>query len=117
VMVVTKPTPDIKVRSVRERGGRVVLHGDSFDEALAYARMLEERDGLTFVHPYDDPDVIAGQGTIAMEIMQQRSGALDAIFVPVGGGGLAAGVAIYMKYVRPDVKIIAVEPEIGRAHV
>ncbi|HLR16517.1 MAG TPA: threonine ammonia-lyase, biosynthetic [Alcanivoracaceae bacterium] len=111
VIVMPKTTPDIKVRSVRERGGRVVLHGDSFDEALAHARMLEERDGLTFVHPYDDPDVIAGQGTIAMEIMQQRSGALDAIFVPVGGGGLAAGVAIYMKYVRPDVKIIAVEPE------
>src|SRR5699024_6384882 len=111
VIVMPKTTPDIKVRSVRERGGRVVLHGDSFDEALAHARMLEERDGLTFVHPYDDPDVIAGQGTIAMEIMQQRSGALDAIFVPVGGGGFAAGVAIYMRYVRADVKIIAVEPE------
>lgn len=111
VIVMPKTTPDIKVRSVRERGGRVVLHGDSFDEALAHAQLLEERDGLTFVHPYDDPDVIAGQGTIAMEIMQQRSGALDAIFVPVGGGGLAAGIAVYMKYVRPEVKIIAVEPE------
>src|SRR5699024_6050118 len=111
VIVMPKTTPDIKVRSVRERGGRVGLSGDSFDEALTHAQMLEERDGLTFVHPYDDPDVIAGQGTIAMEIMQQRSGALDAIFVPVGGGGLAAGVAVYMKYVRPEVKIIAVEPE------
>lgn len=111
VIVMPKTTPDIKVRSVRERGGRVVLHGDSFDEALEHARMLEERDGLTFVHPYDDPDVIAGQGTIALEIMQQHSGKVDAIFVPVGGGGLAAGVAVYMKHVYPEVKIIAVEPE------
>src|SRR5690625_7055319 len=79
VIVMPKTTPDIKVRSVRERGGRVVLHGDSFDEALEHARMLEERDGLTFVHPYDDPDVIAGQGTIALEIMQQHSGKVDAI--------------------------------------
>lgn len=111
VIVMPKTTPDIKVRSVRERGGRVVLHGDSFDEALEHARMLEEREGYTFVHPYDDPDVIAGQGTVAMEIMQQHSGKIDAVFVPVGGGGLAAGVAIYMKYVNPEVKIIAVEPE------
>lgn len=111
VIVMPKTTPDIKVRSVRERGGRVVLHGDSFDEALEHARMLEDRDGYTFVHPYDDPDVIAGQGTVAMEIMQQHSGKIDAVFVPVGGGGLAAGIAIYMKYVNPEVKIIAVEPE------
>ena len=110
-IVMPRTTPDIKVNSVRNHGGKAVLYGDSFDEALAHARKLEARDNLTFVHPYDDPDVIAGQGTVGMEILRQQSRDLDAIFIPVGGGGLAAGVAAYVKYVRPDVKIIAVEPE------
>lgn len=111
VIVMPRTTPEIKVRSVRERGGKVVLHGDSFDEALAHARELEERDQLTFVHPYDDPEVIAGQGTVGMEILRQHTGPIDAVFLPVGGGGLAAGVAAYIKYLRPDVRIVAVEPE------
>lgn len=110
-IVMPRTTPDIKVSSVRRHGGKVVLHGDSFDEALAHALKLQARDSLTFVHPYDDPDVIAGQGTVGMEILRQQSRDLDAIFIPVGGGGLAAGVAAYVKYVRPDVKVIAVEPE------
>ena len=109
VIVMPRTTPEIKVRAVKERGGKVVLHGDTFDEALAHARELEKKDGMTFVHPYDDVDVIAGQGTVAMEILRQHSGPLDAIFVPVGGGGLAAGVVAYIKYVRPDIKVIAVE--------
>jgi threonine dehydratase len=111
VIVMPRTTPEIKIKSVREHGGKVVLHGDSFDEALAHAEKLQEKEGLTFVHPYDDPDVIAGQGTVGMEILRQQSRDLDAIFIPVGGGGLAAGVAAYVKYVRPGVKIIAVEPE------
>lgn len=110
VIVMPRTTPDIKVKAVRERGAKVVLFGDSFDEALGHARELEKQDGMTFVHPYDDVDVIAGQGTVAMEILRQCSGPLDAIFVPVGGGGLAAGVVAYVKYVRPDVRVIAVEP-------
>jgi threonine dehydratase len=110
VMPVT--TPDIKVSSVRSRGGKVVLHGDSFDEAYAHATKLQEEKGLTFVHPYDDPYVIAGQGTVAREILHQYgSGEIDAIFVPVGGGGLAAGIAAYIKYLRPEIKVIAVEYE------
>ncbi|HBP76353.1 MAG TPA: threonine ammonia-lyase, biosynthetic, partial [Alcanivorax sp.] len=111
VIVMPRTTPEIKVKSVRERGGKVVLHGDGFDDALAHATKLQEKEGLTFVHPYDDPDVIAGQGTVGMEILRQQSRDLDAIFIPVGGGGLAAGIAAYVKYVRPEVKIIAVEPE------
>ncbi|MDF1782186.1 MAG: threonine ammonia-lyase, biosynthetic [Alcanivoracaceae bacterium] len=110
VIVMPRTTPDIKVRAVRERGAKVVLHGDNFDEALTHARELEKNDKLTFVHPYDDPYVIAGQGTVAMEILRQINGPLDAVFVPVGGGGLAAGVTAYIKYVRPDIKVIAVEP-------
>src|SRR5690606_9543736 len=105
-----RTTPEIKVRAVRERGGKAVLFGDTFDEALGHARELEKKEGLTFVHPYDDPDVIAGQGTVAMEILRQHGGPLDAVFIPVGGGGLAAGMAAYIKYVRPDIKVIAVEP-------
>jgi threonine dehydratase len=108
-IVMPRTTPDIKVQAVRSHGGRVVLHGDNFDEAYAHARKLEEEKGLTFIHPYDDPDVIAGQGTVGMEILQQHSGPIEAIFVPIGGGGLAAGVAVYCKFLRPDVKIIGVE--------
>jgi len=110
VMPVT--TPEIKVSSVRARGGKVVLHGDSFDEAYVHATKLQDEKGYTFVHPYDDPDVIAGQGTIAREILHQYGpGDIDAIFVPVGGGGLAAGIAAYIKYLRPEIKVIAVEYE------
>ncbi len=108
VMPVT--TPDIKVNAVRGRGARVVLHGDSYDEAAAHARKLEKRGRLTYVHPYDDPDVIAGQGTIAMEILRQHPEPIDAIFVAIGGGGLIAGIAACVKRLRPEIRIIGVEP-------
>jgi len=108
VMPVT--TPDIKVNAVRARGAKVVLHGDSYDEASAHAHALERRGKLSYVHPYDDPDVIAGQGTIGMEILRQHPGPIDAIFVAVGGGGLIAGIAAYVKRLRPEIKIIGVEP-------
>ena len=111
LIVMPRTTPEIKVKAVRERGARVVLHGDTFDEALTHARELEAREGLTFIHPYDEPDVIAGQGTVAVEILRQIRGPLDAIFIPVGGGGLAAGVAAYVKYLRPQIRIVGVEPE------
>ena len=117
VIVMPVTTPQVKIHAVKARGGEVVLHGDSYDEAYAHARELAKRDRLTFVHPFDDPDVIAGQGTIALEILRQHQGPLHAIFVAVGGGGLAAGVAACVKRVRPEVKVIGVEPRIGRAHV
>ncbi|MDB6062434.1 MAG: threonine ammonia-lyase, biosynthetic [Verrucomicrobiaceae bacterium] len=110
-IVMPKTTPNIKVDAVRSRGARVVLHGDTYDEAAAHANQLVEEKGLVYVHPFDDPDVIAGQGTIGMEILRQHTGPLDAIFIPVGGGGLCAGVAAYIKYLRPDIKIFAVEAE------
>lgn len=110
-IVMPRTTPAIKVDAVRARGAKVVLHGDSFDEASAYSKKLMEEKGLTYIHPFDDPDVIAGQGTIAMEILRQYPGHIDAIFVPVGGGGLAAGIAAYVKYLRPETKVIAVESE------
>ncbi|MDH5648777.1 MAG: threonine ammonia-lyase, biosynthetic [Gammaproteobacteria bacterium] len=110
-IVMPRTTPEIKVQAVRNLGGNVVLHGDNYDEAYAYAQQLEKSRGLTFVHPYDDPEVIAGQGTIAAEILKQHSGELEAVFVPVGGGGLIAGIAVYIKELRPEVKIIGVEPE------
>ncbi|MGQ0547797.1 MAG: threonine ammonia-lyase, biosynthetic [Betaproteobacteria bacterium] len=110
VIVMPVTTPRIKVEAVAALGAEVVLHGDSYAEAYKKAVHLKGRRGLTFVHPYDDPDVIAGQGTIGMEILRQRPGALDAIFVPVGGGGLISGIAAYVKRVRPSVKIIGVEP-------
>jgi len=109
VMPVT--TPRIKVDAVAARGAKVVLHGDSYDEAYAHAMKLKRRHGLAFVHPYDDPDVIAGQGTIGMEILRQCAGPIDAVFVPVGGGGLISGIAAYLKHLRPGVKLIGVEPE------
>lgn len=108
-IVMPKTTPAIKVDAVKARGARVVLNGDSYDEASAHAQKLVAEKGLTYVHPYDDPDVIAGQGTIGMEILQQCPNDLDAVFIAVGGGGLCAGIATYIKYVRPEVKIIAVE--------
>ncbi|MBI1649620.1 threonine ammonia-lyase, biosynthetic [Hyphomicrobium sulfonivorans] len=104
-------TPGIKVQAVRSRGGNVVLHGENFDEAAAHARKLEAEQGLVFIHPYDDPDVIAGQGTIGMEILRHHPDPIEAIFVPIGGGGLAAGIAIYTKFLRPEIKIIGVEPD------
>ncbi|WP_255344281.1 threonine ammonia-lyase, biosynthetic [Marinobacterium lacunae] len=108
-IVMPKTTPDVKVSNVRRLGGRAVLHGDTFDEARAHSEKLMAEKGLVYVHPYDDPDVIAGQGTIAMEILRQESGHIDAIFVPVGGGGLIAGIASYVKYLRPETKVIGVE--------
>jgi threonine dehydratase len=110
-IVMPRATPEIKIEAVRSRGGTVVLHGDNFDEASAHARKLEAEKKLVFIHPYDDPDVIAGQGTIGMEILRRHPDPIEAIFVPIGGGGLAAGVAIYTKFLRPDVKVIGVEPE------
>ena len=109
VMPVT--TPRIKVDAVRKLGGEVVLEGDTYDDAYAHARRLEAERGLTFIHPFDDPDVIAGQGTIAMEILRQHPGDIDAVFVPVGGGGLIAGIAAYIKALRDDIRIVGVEPE------
>ncbi len=110
-IVMPKTTPDIKVAAVQRLGGNIHLHGDSYDNAYDCAIQLAEKRQLTFIHPYADPDVIAGQGTIAMEILQQHPGALDAIFVPVGGGGLIAGITAYVKYLRPEIKVIGVEPE------
>ena len=111
VIVMPTTTPQIKVQAVKSRGAQVVLHGDSYDEALAHARKLEKQKKLTFIHPYDDPDVIAGQGTVGMEILHQWSKPIHAIFVPIGGGGLMAGIAVYLKTLRPEIKIIGVEPK------
>ena len=110
-IVMPQTTPQIKVDAVRARGARVVLIGDSYDAAAAHANKLVEEQGLTYIHPFDDPDIIAGQGTIGMEILRQIPGDLDAIFIAVGGGGLCAGVAAYVKNLRPDIKIIAVESD------
>ena len=110
VIVMPTTTPEIKVNSVRNHGAEVVLFGDTFDQACTHALQLQKEHGLTFIHPYDDLDVIAGQGTIGMEIMRQ-TGPVDAIYLPVGGGGLAAGVAAYWKALHPETKIIAVEAE------
>jgi threonine dehydratase len=111
VIVMPRTTPNIKVQAVLDLGGEVDLHGDDFDHAYEHAVDLARERGLTFIHPFDDPDVIAGQGTIGMEILRQHSGALDAIFVPVGGGGLVAGIAAYVKSLYPQVRIVGVEPE------
>jgi threonine dehydratase len=110
VIVMPVTTPGIKVNAVRSRGARVILHGDSYDEAYIRAQHLVRDERLTFVHPYDDPEVIAGQGTVGMEILRQSSTPPQAIFVPVGGGGLIAGIAAYVKRLWPQVKIIGVEP-------
>jgi threonine dehydratase len=110
-IVMPKTTPLIKVDAVRGWGAKVVMYGDNFDAAQAHANTLVNEQGLTYIHPFDDPDIIAGQGTVGMEILRQLPGELDAIFVAVGGGGLCAGVAAYVKYVRPEVKVIAVESD------
>jgi threonine dehydratase len=113
-IVMPGTTPTIKVDAVRALGGKVVLDGDTYDESAAHAKQLARDKGMTLVHPYDDPDVIAGQGTIGREILDQaraKAVDLDAVFVPVGGGGLIAGIAAYVKAVRPAVKVIGVEPD------
>jgi threonine dehydratase len=110
VIVMPVTTPRIKVDAVAARGAEVVLHGDSYSDAYKHALEVKKRRGLAFVHPYDDPDVIAGQGTIGMEILRQHARGVDAIFVPVGGGGLISGIAAYVKRVRPSVRVIGVEP-------
>lgn len=110
LIVMPISTPKIKVEAVRYLGGEVVLVGDAYDEAYAYARQRAAAEGMSFVHPFDDDDVIAGQGTIGVELFQQCTCAVDAIFLPVGGGGLAAGVAAYAKFLHPNVKVIGVEP-------
>ena len=110
IIVMPVTTPQMKVDAVKARGGEVVLHGDTYDDAYAYARQLEAEKGLTFVHPFDDPYVIAGQGTIGMEILRQYQQPIHAIFVAIGGGGLISGIAAYVKRLRPEIKIIGVEP-------
>jgi threonine dehydratase len=109
VIVMPTTTPQVKVDAVKARGGEVVLHGDSYSDAYQHALALEKKQKLTFVHPFDDPDVIAGQGTIGMEILRQHPGPIHAIFVPIGGGGIIAGIAAYVKAVRPEVRIIGVQ--------
>ncbi|MEO8019106.1 MAG: threonine ammonia-lyase, biosynthetic [Pseudomonadota bacterium] len=110
VIVMPQTTPNIKVSAVRDLGGEVVLHGDDYDSAYEHAQSIVREKNLAFVHPFDDPDVIAGQGTVAVEILRQSRDDVDAIFVPVGGGGLIAGIAVYAKYLNPRIKIIGVEP-------
>jgi len=110
-IVMPRTTPAIKIQAVRDRGGKIVLFGDTYDEAYQHARQLEAEKGLTFIHPYDDPDVIAGNGTIGMEILRQHPDPIEALFIAVGGGGLIAGVATYVKFLRPEIKIIGVEPD------
>ena len=110
-IVMPGTTPAIKVDAVRALGARVILHGDSFDEAALRAQTLVEEEGLTFIHPFDDPDVIAGQATVAVELVRQSHQPLDYVFVCCGGGGLLAGMATYLRYVWPNTRIIGVEPE------
>ena len=109
VIVMPVTTPAVKIEAVKALGGEVVLWGDSYSDAYQHALMLEKAHGLTFVHPFDDPEVIAGQGTIAMELLRQHQGPLDAVFVAIGGGGLISGVANYIKAVRPEIKVIGVQ--------
>jgi len=115
VIVMPTTTPQIKIDAVKSRGAEVVLFGDSYSDAYTRALELEQAEGLTFVHPYDDPDVIAGQGTIAMEILNAHPEPIHAIFCAVGGGGLIAGIAAYIKAVRPEIKIIGVEAKDAEA--
>ncbi len=110
IIVMPVTTPQVKINAVKARGGEVVLQGNTYDDAYAHARQLEAEKGLTFIHPFDDPDVIAGQGTIGMEILRQCQQPIHAIFVAIGGGGLISGIAAYVKQIRPEIKIIGVEP-------
>jgi len=109
-IVMPTPTPSIKVDAVRRLGASIVLHGDDFDTALNHALVLAEETGYSFIHPFDHPDTIAGQATVGVEINRQHPDPIDAVFVPVGGGGIASGIALYLKYLRPEIKIIGVEP-------
>jgi threonine dehydratase len=109
-IVMPRTTPAIKIEAVKRLGGEIVLHGDTFDEAQSKAREIEQARGLTLVHPFDDPDVIAGQGTVGLEMLRQHPDPIEAIFVPIGGGGLAAGVAAFVKFLNPAIKVIGVEP-------
>ncbi|MDR2508478.1 MAG: threonine ammonia-lyase, biosynthetic [Candidatus Accumulibacter sp.] len=109
VIVMPETTPGIKIQAVRDRGGEIVLAGESFDDAHAHAQLLEKTEKLTFVHPFDDPDIIAGQGTIGMEILRQHPKPIHAVFCAIGGGGLISGVAAYIKRLRPETRIIGVE--------
>ncbi len=111
LIVMPRTTPAIKVEAVRALGGKPLLHGDTYDEAYEHATQLAVERNMVFVHPYDDPEVIAGQGTIAMELLRQHRDTLHAVFVPVGGGGLIAGIAAYIKAVRPEIRVIGVEPD------
>ncbi len=110
VIVMPTTTPALKVHAVKRRGAEVVLYGETYDDAYGHACQLAAEQGLTFIHPFDDPDVIAGQGTIAMEILRQHPQPIHAIFVAIGGGGLISGIAAYVKQLRPEIKIIGVEP-------
>ncbi|MFW6264199.1 MAG: threonine ammonia-lyase, biosynthetic [Cyanobacteriota bacterium] len=110
IIVMPVTTPQVKIDAVKARGGIVVLQGDTYDDAYAHARQLEAEKGLTFIHPFDDPEVIAGQGTIGMEILRQYQKPIHAIFVAIGGGGLISGIGAYIKRLRPEIKIIGVEP-------
>jgi threonine dehydratase len=109
VIVMPVTTPQVKIDAVRALGGEVVLTGESYSDAAAAALAQQAEEGLAFVHPFDDPDVIAGQGTIGMEILRQHQGPIHAIFVPIGGGGLASGIAAYVKQVRPEIRVIGVQ--------
>ncbi len=111
VIVMPVTTPSIKIDAVRALGGEVILHGDAYDDAYAHALALADSENLVFIHPFDDPAVIAGQGTIGAEILEQAEGDIDAIFVPIGGGGLIAGIATYVKQLRPEIRIVGVEPD------
>jgi threonine dehydratase len=110
VIVMPQTTPAIKVQAVVDLGGEVVLHGDDYDAAYEHSLQIARERNLVFVHPFDDPDVIAGQGTIGMEIMRQTGGAIDAVFVPIGGGGLISGIAVYVKFLFPAIRVIGVQP-------
>ncbi|WP_455234131.1 threonine ammonia-lyase, biosynthetic, partial [Thiogranum longum] len=111
LIVMPRTTPGIKIQAVQALGGKTQLHGDTYDEAYAHALQLSEERNMVFIHPYDDPEVIAGQGTIAMELLRQHRDHIHAVFVPVGGGGLLAGIAAYIKALRPEIRIIGVEPD------
>lgn len=110
IIVMPITTPQVKIAAVKARGGQVILHGDTYDDACAHAKQLCQEQELTFIHPFDDPDVIAGQGTIGMEILRQYQKPIHAVFVAIGGGGLIGGVSAYIKRLRPEIKIIGVEP-------
>ena len=111
VIVMPVTTPNIKVEAVKSLGGEIIMHGDTYDDAYSHARKLEKERQLTFIHPFDDPHVIAGQGTIGMEILEQADETISAVFVPIGGGGLISGIAAYIKGVNPNIQIIGVEPD------